>query len=53
MDSLGLVNKEAVIEVIEMIETNLGESSRDLVTKIQTLRSYVDAKVPTSGTAEL
>ncbi|MEC8645801.1 MAG: hypothetical protein VXY00_02390 [Candidatus Latescibacterota bacterium] len=52
MDNLGFVNKEAVIKVIEQIETNLEESSRDLVTKIQTLRSYVDAKGPTSGTAE-
>jgi hypothetical protein len=44
MDGLGFVNKEAVIKVIEQIETNLEESSRELVTKIQTLRSYVDAK---------
>ena len=48
LDSLGFVNKEAVIKVIEQVETNLEESSRDLVTKIQTLRSYVDAK----GTTE-
>ena len=40
--------QEAVIKVIEQVETNLEESSRDLVTKIQTLRSYVDAK----GTTE-
>ena len=48
LDNLGFVNKEAVIKVIEQVETNLEESSRDLVTKIQTLRSYVDAK----GTTE-
>ena len=48
LDSLGFINKEAVIKVIEQVETNLEESSRDLVTKIQTLRSYVDAK----GTTE-
>ena len=48
LDSLGFVNKEAVIKVIEQVEVNLEESSRDLVTKIQTLRSYVDAK----GTTE-
>ena len=48
LDGLGFVNKEAVIKVIEQVETNLEESSRDLVTKIQTLRSYVDAK----GTTE-
>ena len=48
LDSLGFVNKEAVIKVIEQVEANLEESSRDLVTKIQTLRSYVDAK----GTTE-
>ena len=52
MDSLGFGTKEAVIKVIEQIETNLEESSRDLVTKIQTLRSYVDAKSPTAGPAE-
>ena len=48
MDGLGFVNKEAVIKVIEQIETNLEDSSRELVTKIQTLRSYVDAKGTTS-----
>ena len=44
LDSLGFVNKEAVIKVIEQIETNLEQSNRDLLTKIQMLRSYVDAK---------
>lgn len=44
MDGLGFVNKEAVIKVIEQIENNLEESSRELVTKIQTLRTYMDAK---------
>ena len=44
LDKLGFINKEAVIKVIEQIETNLEESSRELVTKIQMLRSYVDAK---------
>ncbi len=44
LDGLGFVSKEAVIKVIEQIETNLEESNRDLVTKIQMLRSYVDAK---------
>ena len=34
----------AWMEVIEQIENNLEESSRELVTKIQTLRSYMDAK---------
>lgn len=44
LDSLGFINKEAMIKVIEQIETNLEESSRELVTKIQMLRSYVDSK---------
>ena len=44
LDSLGFINKEAVIKVIEQVESNLEESSRELVTKIQTLRSYVDTK---------
>lgn len=44
LDRLGFINKEAVIKVIEQIETNLEESSRELVTKIQMLRSYVDSK---------
>ena len=44
LDGLGFINKEAVIKVIEQIETNLQESSRELVTKIQMLRSYVDSK---------
>ena len=48
LDRLGFINKEAVIKVIEQIETNLEESNRDLLTKIQMLRSYVDAK----GSAE-
>jgi len=44
LDGQGFINKEAVIKVIEQIEANLEESSRELVTKIQMLRSYVDAK---------
>ncbi|MBT7307909.1 MAG: hypothetical protein HN842_06805 [Gammaproteobacteria bacterium] len=44
LDSLGFINKEAMIKVIEQIETNLEESNRELVTKIQMLRSYVDSK---------
>ena len=49
LDRLGFINKEAVIKVIEQIETNLEESSRELVTKIQMLRSYVDSKGNTEG----
>ena len=44
LGALGFINKEAVIKVIEQIETNLEQSNRDLVTKIQMLRSHVDAK---------
>jgi hypothetical protein len=44
LDSQGFINKEAFIKVIEQIETNLEASSRELVTKIQMLRSYVGAK---------
>ena len=40
LDGLGFINKEAVIKVIEQIETNLEESSRGLVAKIQMPRSY-------------
>ena len=36
LDSLGFINKEAMIK--------LEETSRELVTKIQMLRSYVDSK---------
>lgn len=46
LDSLGFVNKEAVVKVIDQIETNLQQSSRDLVAKIQMLKSYVDSKGP-------
>ena len=57
LDGLGFVNKEAVIKVIEQIETNLEESNRNLLSKIHSLRSYVDAKGTASGdtplTAEL
>jgi hypothetical protein len=44
LGDLGFINKEAVIKVIEQIETNLEQSNRDLVTKIQMLRSHVDSK---------
>jgi hypothetical protein len=48
LESLGFVNKEAVVKVIDQIENNLQESSRDLLTKIHNLKSYVNAK----GSAE-
>ena len=44
LDSLGFISKEAVIKVIEQIETNLEQTHRDLVTKIQLLRSHVDTQ---------
>jgi hypothetical protein len=44
LDGQGFINKEAVLKVIEQIEANLQTSSRELVTKIQMLRSYVHAK---------
>ena len=48
LDSLGFVNKDAVVGVIDQIETNLQESSRDLLTKIHHLKTYVNSK----GSAE-
>lgn len=44
LDSQGFINKEAVVKIIEQIETHLEESHRELLTKIQMLRSYVGTK---------
>ena len=44
LDGLGLVNKEAVIKVIDQIEANLEQSNRDLVAKVRALKGYVDAR---------
>jgi hypothetical protein len=42
LESLGFINKEAVVKVIEQIETNLQQSNQDLVGKIQMLKSYMN-----------
>ena len=44
LDSQGFIHKEAVTKVIAQVEANLEQSNRDLVAKVQSLRSYVDAK---------
>ena len=44
LEEMGFVNKEAMVQVIAQIESNLAQSNRDLLTKIQTLKSYVEAK---------
>ena len=45
LESLGFINKEAVVKVIEQIETNLQQSNQDLVGKIQMLKSYMNGAV--------
>ena len=44
IEDLGFVNKEAMVQVIAQIESNLAQSNRDLITKIQTLKTYVESK---------
>lgn len=45
LESLGFINKEAVVKVIEQIETNLQQSNQDLVGKIKMLKSYMNGTV--------
>jgi len=44
LDSLGFIHKSAVVKVVEQIEANLEQSSRELLTKVQTFKSYVNSK---------
>ncbi|MBI2502088.1 MAG: hypothetical protein HYW07_02510 [Candidatus Latescibacteria bacterium] len=44
LDSLGFINKSTVVKVVEQIEANLEQSSRDLLSKVQTFKSYVNSK---------
>jgi hypothetical protein len=44
LDGLGFINKGTVVKVVEQIEANLEQSSQELLTKIQTFKSYVSAK---------
>ena len=43
LESLGFIDKGAVVKVIEQIETNLQQSNQDLVSKIQMLKSYMNS----------
>ena len=44
LDSLGFINKSTVVKVVEQIEANLEQSNQELLTKIQTFKSYVNSK---------
>ncbi|MSR84191.1 MAG: hypothetical protein EXS58_14915 [Candidatus Latescibacteria bacterium] len=44
LDAVGFINKSTVVKVVEQIEANLEQSSQELLTKVQTFKSYVNSK---------
>lgn len=44
LDGLGFISKSTVVKVVEQIEANIEQANLELLSKIQTFKSYVNAK---------